>query len=192
MASAAPALLDAQRPLTLDDLFALDDESGETYEIIGGELFVSPTPITTHQDVVQFISDAIGPYVRQNRLGKVYASPIAVRLGAHDIVQPDLLFISAAKRPLVETRVIEGAPDLVIEVLSPSSRRNDLVRKRALYERTGIREYWIVDIPARRITLLELRSGQYEEIDTSGGTIRSAVIDGLELSVAAVFADLWE
>jgi Uma2 family endonuclease len=191
MAIAAPALLEEQRPLTLDDLLALDEGSGERYEIIGGELIVSPTPVSGHQHVSYRLTVTIGPYIEAKRLGQLFYAPMTVRLGRHDVVQPDLLFLSAANRALIQNGIVEGAPDLIIEILSPSTQRVDLVRKRALYERAGVREYWIVDLDRRAVRQLVLREGHYEEGDTSGGVLRSSVIDGLQIEIASLFHDLW-
>lgn len=192
MALAATAVATQQRPYTLDDIPNLLSDAGERYEIIGGELIVSPAPLTTHQEVASHLVWALESHVRGATLGRVYFAPTAVKLGEYDIVQPDIVFVSSDQRGLVRDGVINGAPGLVVEILSPSTQRTDLVRKRVLYEQAGVSEYWIVDIDRRVIRQLVLRDGRYDEIDTSNADLQSSVIDGLQIDIASVFHDLWQ
>src|SRR3712207_2795363 len=104
----------ALRPLPLDDLAALP-ETGDRYEIIHGELVVTAAPIPVHEDATVELTLLIGPFVKERRLGKVYTAPIDVQLTVHDVLQPDLCFVSSERRHIVKGKLIDGAPDLIVE-----------------------------------------------------------------------------
>ncbi len=132
------------RKLTYDDLLAMPDD-GLRHEIIDGVLYVSPSPATPHQFTVGKLHQAIANYLDDHPVGEVYLAPFDVVFTKYDVVEPDLLFIRAERLAVLTDRNVTGAPDLVIEVLSPGTRRVDLTLKRDLFEREGVREYWIVD-----------------------------------------------
>ncbi|HEX6206943.1 MAG TPA: Uma2 family endonuclease [Actinomycetota bacterium] len=147
--------------LTYADLLErFPEETNQRIELIDGELLMPPAPSVRHQDVVL----EIGVRLRldaERRGGLVLASPMDVLLTEHDVVQPDVLYLlpehaEGVERPL--TRV-----DLAVEVSSPSTRRTDTVRKRELYERHGVPEYWFVDLDADRILVYRLEEGRYGE-----------------------------
>jgi len=129
-------------------------------------------------------------FVDVNELGVVYTSPPDVRLFQHDIVVPDIMFVSHARRGIVRRNMIDGAPDLIIEVLSPSTRGRDLTEKAALYAAAGVREYWLVDPRTRAITVRAFEAGTETTVRESG-VVRSIVLPGFEVDVAELFADLW-
>jgi len=106
---------------------------------------VSPAPVPFHQDLLSYPHLRIGGHVEAHELGKVYFAPLGVQLSVHDVVQPDLLFVSSQRLQIIGPKRLEGAPDLVVEVLSPSTRRRDLGEKRARYELLGVQEYWAFD-----------------------------------------------
>ncbi len=116
------------------------------HELIDGEHIVSPAPGTRHQLVLLNLAFHLHAFVRQHRLGLILPAPFDVVLSEHDMVEPDLIYLSAesAKRYLNKKRLV-GPPDLAVEVLSPSTRKVDETRKLRLFERFGVREYWIVD-----------------------------------------------
>jgi Uma2 family endonuclease len=176
------------RPLTYDDLLQMPDD-GKRYEIIGGELFVSPSPVPKHQELSQRLMLLIGMHVRERNLGKLYAAPLDVRLGEHDIVEPDLLFISTDRLGIIGATTINGAPDLLIEVLSPSTRARDESLKADLYARTGVREYWLVDPEARTLAMHALDDGRWVRIGPSDRP-ESRVLPGLTVDVTTLFTDL--
>jgi Uma2 family endonuclease len=129
--------------LTYDDLLSFPDD-GLRRELIDGELFVTPSPSFRHEGVVTELVIALGLYGRAHG-GKVRPAPMDVFLSERDVVEPDVLFLTAANLSRAERPFIRGAPDVVVEVSSPSTRRHDLVRKLELYERFGVPEYRIVD-----------------------------------------------
>lgn len=177
------------RPLTMADLERLP-ETDERREIIDGELIVSPTPVPQHQQVFARLFTAMYALVSRLGLGMVYSAPMSVRLTIHDVVQPDILFVGNQNRSIVGA-LIDGAPDLVVEILSPSTRRTDLIRKMALYSRAGVREYWIVDLENRTVAVYALVESQFELLANEGGFARSRVIEGFAIEVAPLFEDLW-
>jgi len=130
--------------LTYDDFVNFPDD-GRRHELIDGEHFVTPAPALRHQELLGRLYLALGNHLAQHRAGKVYLAPADVVFSSFDVVEPDLLFVSNERLEiLADTRLI-GAPDLVVEILSPSTRRTDEIRKLHLYDRFGVREYWVVD-----------------------------------------------
>jgi Uma2 family endonuclease len=176
------------RPLTYADLCELPNDSNR-YEIIGGELIVSPSPHRAHQQTSMLLSVLISQHVAASQLGKVFAAPVDVRLSPHNVVQPDLLFIRQDRLGIFgPTGPVEGPPDLVVEIVSPSSRVMDRIRKAALYADSGVPEYWIVDPEKREFQLLTLEQGQYEPAEAVDGRFLSTVIPGLVVDPATLFA----
>ncbi|MGH2531083.1 MAG: Uma2 family endonuclease [Thermomicrobiales bacterium] len=178
----------AVRPLTYDTLLDMPDD-GNRYEIIGGELFVTAAPAEPHQWASIRLVSNLHVHVDANGLGQVYHAPVDVRLGPHNIVQPDIIFIRRERRHLYQGSIFEGPPDLVVEIFSPSTRRRDETIKLALYARSGVREYWMVDTDARSIIMFVLsQDGGYQRVEPVGGTVRSTVVPGFEVDVNAFFA----
>ncbi len=139
---------------TYDDLFALPDD-GRRYEIIEGELHEMPAPNLWHATTIVSLLLLLAPVI-QSLGGRIFAAPLDVFFQGADPVQPDIIAILPGWQGELRLRGPEGAPDLVIEVLSPSNRGHDLLTKRALYARAGVREYWIVDPVARSVEILTL------------------------------------
>jgi Uma2 family endonuclease len=119
-------------------------DDGRRHELIDGAHYVTPAPLRRHQQLATRLTVAVGAWLREYPAGEVYAAPSDVILSDVDVVQPDLLFVSNERREILG-KWIHGAPDLVVEILSPGTRRTDETTKRRLYERAGVREYWIVD-----------------------------------------------
>ena len=130
--------------LTYDDFVNFPDD-GRRHELIDGEHFVTPAPVLRHQELLGRLYLALGNHLAQHRAGKVYLAPADVVFSSFDVVEPDLLFVSNERLEILAETRLTGAPDLVVEILSPSTRRTDEIRKRQLYGRFDVREYWIVD-----------------------------------------------
>ena len=172
---------------------------GERWELIDGVLYhMAAAPNISHQTVSLVLGALIDRHVMPLLLGLLYRSPCAVFLPEESAVEPDLLYISASRRHIVADRGCEGAPDLVVEILSPSNRGHDLAVKRELYARHGVPEYWIID-PDRE-TLLVLTDpvtsegvGEYtiEATYQAGDTLTTDRIPGLTIAVADIFAEPW-
>lgn len=140
------------RLYTIEDVRALPDDRNR-YETIAGELFVTPAPLLRHQAVLGRLHLALGAYVERHALGWVWVAPTDVVFGPLTLVEPDLLFVPRARRSLLTDRDITGAPDLVVEILSPTTGRTDHGRKRELYQNQGVREYWIVDADEKHVEI---------------------------------------
>lgn len=131
---------------TYEDYLAIPDDPSHRYEIVEGELFVSPTPMPRHQEVVVNFSRVMSTLAIEHQLGKVYTGPITVRLEEDTVLEPDLLFVSSPRLGILDPRRgVLGPPDLVVEVLSPSNRGYDRNLKRKRYLAGGVAELWIVD-----------------------------------------------
>lgn len=176
------------RPLTSDDVLDTPDD-GQRYELIGGELVVSPAPTTEHQRLLARLFVLFAAFVTPRRLGEVLFAPLDVLLFDHDRVQPDLIFVARHRRAIVGAARIEGAPDLVLEVLSPSTRALDRVRKAALYATAGVREYWLVDPEAHAIEVFTLVGRHFEPVPQPAALARSRVLPGFEVDLPTLFAD---
>ncbi|HEV2131117.1 MAG TPA: Uma2 family endonuclease, partial [Longimicrobiaceae bacterium] len=132
---------------------------------------------------------AFGRFVFEHELGEMFTAPTDVVLDDDEVVQPDLLFIRTERVPqIVHEQAIRGAPDLVVEVLSPSSLARDRHRKREIYRRFGVREFWIVDLANRAIEVLVLEEGEYHlaSFAAESGAVASRVLDGFQVDVAEV------
>lgn len=181
------------RPMTYDDLQEMPDD-GNRYELIGGELHVSPAPITAHQQISGRLFNLFSPYVEAQHLGLAFYAPVDVRFGLHDEVQPDLLFIRQDRLGIISAKgVVEGSPDVVIEILSPSTAAMDRVRKAALYAGHGVREYWIVDPKQRTVELFTLVDTRWVPVDPDGdGRLESPVVPGISVDPTTLFSGiLW-
>jgi Uma2 family endonuclease len=175
---------------TIEEFWALP-ESMQHIEYIDGEILMAPTPTVIHQAVLRNVFRLLDEFVLRTATGSVYFSPLDVVLPSGDVVQPDAFFLTneEQERALAAKRV-HGAPSLVVEILSPGSIKHDARTKRALYERNGIREYWIVDPKAKTIAQMVLRGGHYELMKLAGSdVIRSLVLAGFETTVEALTSD---
>ncbi len=145
--------------LTYKDLEAFPEDNFRR-ELIDGELIVTAAPSTRHQDVVLKLGARLLAYC-EARGGKVYVAPTDVFFSDVNVVEPDVLFVRAEHVGKVERKFVRSAPDVVVEVSSPSTRRLELQRKLELYERFGIPEYWLVDLESDRIEVYRLQEGRY-------------------------------
>jgi Uma2 family endonuclease len=173
---------------TYEDLFSLP-EDGKRYEIIEGELYEMPSPASAHALTVINLIAALLPIVA--RLGgQLLTAPIDVFFAGANPVQPDILVMLPGGPARIVTRGVEGPPDLLIEVLSPSIRGHDLLTKRSLYARAGVREYWIVDPEARNIEILTLDRDALHSVQTASGdeTPVSPLLGPLPIAADDLFA----
>lgn len=176
-----------RRDWTYDDYLRLDDDT--RYEIIEGALEVVPAPDIGHQRIAGELSDALRAYVKEHVLGEVFFAPVDVKLSDRNVVQPDLLFVSRERSAILAGRDVQGPPDLVVEIISPSSTSRDRIVKKRLYERFGVREYWLVDPAGRRIDVFLLEGREYRLTATAAGSgaISSSVIPGFSIDIAQAF-----
>jgi Uma2 family endonuclease len=170
---------------TYEEYYRLNDD--QRYEIIDGNLLMAPAPDTWHQSWIGELYTILRNHV-QHKLGKVFVSPVDVVLDQENTVQPDLVFISNANLGIIKQRAIFGTPELLVELISPSSVRRDRYDKKDLYARFGVKEYWIGDPANKSLEILTLKEGRYElhcaaEVQ---GKLSSLVLPGLEFDLAEV------
>lgn len=178
---------------TYEDYLRLPDD-GRRYEVVRGVLYVSPSPKYDHQYVISMLVRMLGSFVFDHELGIVLTAPFDVLMGEIATpVQPDLIFLRAGREPRAGDPNFQGAPDLVVEVLSPSNRRYDQKTKLEAYQEAGVQEYWLVDPMARSAVIHVLeKNGRYVEFGRGGegDTVRSRVVEGFSLRVADLFPPL--
>jgi Uma2 family endonuclease len=146
--------------LTYEDYAALPDE-GKRYELHEGELSVTPSPGTRHQQTLVNLTVVLAPHVKAQRLGTLLIAPLDCIMSDITVVQPDLLYVDDSRRQIVSARGVEGGPTLAVEILSPSTTHIDRRRKMALYAKYGVTWYWIVDPDARVIEVYRLQADGY-------------------------------
>jgi Uma2 family endonuclease len=175
--------------LSYEDLRRMPDD-GKRYELIDGEVFMTPAPRTRHQLTVGNIYLALRSFVDEHGLGQVFLAPTDVVFGERTAVQPDLLFIRRDRASIVTELNVQGAPDLVIEVLSPGNAAFDRETKLQVYARAAVRELWYVDPETRSVEVLELGAdGRYVLASRLAAidSLTSAALPGLSLPVARLF-----
>jgi len=174
--------------LTYEDYLYLP-EDGKRHEIIDGEHYVTPSPTTKHQTVVSNLHFLLRLFLRDRPHDRLWTAPFDVVLSEADVVQPDLVYVSGARREIVNESNVKGAPDLLIEVLSPGNRRTDLVTKRHLYEKFCVAEYWVIDPEIETVQVHHLRDGRYHRHELEkGSSLTSALFPGLSLTLSEIFA----
>jgi Uma2 family endonuclease len=184
------ALHDLPRKLTYDD-YVLIPEDGQRHEILDGEHYVSPAPLTRHQNVSSNLHTELGPFIKRHRLGKLLAAPTDVVLSPYDVAQPDLLFISNERLGIVTEANVQGTPDLVIEILSKKTRRRDEGPKREIYERYGVRECWMLDSDSNSVRVYRRIGNRLRLIAelsaATGDVLTTPLLPGLEIRMAEIF-----
>ena len=173
--------------LTYEDYCLLPND-GKRYEIIDGELFVTPSPLRRHQLVLANLLYYLTDFVKKHNLGTVYPAPFDVVFSQYDVVEPDILYISKARASVVTEKNVQGAPDLVVEVLSESTAKIDRTAKLKLYARYGVAEYWVIDPEVCSAEIYRLVPGGYElasQLDSSQA-LTSPLFPGFALSLAKV------
>ena len=172
---------------TYKDYLLIDDD--KRYEILRGGLIMVPAPFTIHQRLLRNIEDILWNFVKEKKLGEVLVAPTDVVLSEDIVVQPDILFISKEGLDIIKEAAIMGSPDLIVEIISPSSASYDTVEKRDIYEEYGVKEYWLVFPQEKAIEVLALEDGVYRELckGRKTGVVRSKIIVGLEVDLKEVF-----
>ena len=159
------------------------------YELLDGELLEIPSPGESHQRFQAELGLFLGAHIRERKVGRLYFSLTEVVLSEVDIVKPDLLFVSNKRLDIIVPSGVQGAPDLVVEILSQATAERDKGYKRALYARHGVKEYWLVGTDVGTIKVLLLGDDCYEVVGTfgEGNTLTSPTLEGFSLKVDAVF-----
>jgi Uma2 family endonuclease len=181
------AVLEKQtRRWTYEEYYRLEDD--RRYEIIDGNLLMAPAPDTWHQDSSRKLFRLVDRFVMKNRLGEVFYAPIDLVLDVENTVQPDLIFVPSAKAGMIQRRAIFGIPDLLVEIISPSSVRRDRYDKKELYARFGVKEYWIGDPANKALEILTFKEGHYDLhcCAEEKGKLTSLVLPGLEFDLTEI------
>lgn len=162
---------------------------GKRYELIEGDLLMTPAPTTIHQRISARLQFYLTDFVEKGKRGVVFDAPTDVVLSEEDVVQPDLLFISRERAGIIKPENIRGAPDLVIEILSPATSKRDLVAKKKLYAKHAVREYWIVNPDDQTIEVMTWAEEGFKTVQVypQDGTLHSPILPEFSLSVKEIF-----
>ncbi|MBI2569044.1 MAG: Uma2 family endonuclease [Candidatus Schekmanbacteria bacterium] len=174
--------------LTVEDCLELPND-GKRYEIIEGDLYETPAPVPYHQMVSNRLQTALILALQRTGRGEVLNAPIGVILDRHTVVQPDLIFIRRERAALIGETAVNGPPDLVVEILSPSTRRTDLTAKSRVYARFEVESYWIVDPRKRRLELYRRNREQFRLVATQQPpeTVCPDELPGLQIPLSEIF-----
>lgn len=177
---------------TYEDYLRFPDD-GRRHELIDGEHVVTPAPTLRHQELLLRIASTLSEYLKGTPVGRVFPAPADVILSDRDVVQPDVLFVRRERSEILAD-VVRGAPDLAVEVVSPSTRRADELTKRRLYDRFGVQEYWIVDPEIEVVKIYRRRdAGTFDrpiELRREDGqAIESPLFPGFSLPLDDLFGE---
>jgi len=173
---------------TYEDYLKTPDDA--RYELIDGELLMSPSPSTRHQRIVGRLYFYILRHLMENHYGEVFIAPYDVVINNYNVIQPDILFISKERLDLVKENNIQGAPDLIVEVLSEATAYRDTIQKKILYARAGVKEYWIVAPDEKLVEVYNItHEGEYRLTKTyhEDDTLESVIIKDLRI----VLKEVW-
>ncbi|MCF6154098.1 MAG: Uma2 family endonuclease [Candidatus Brocadia sp.] len=176
-----------KKKYTYEDYLKTPDD--KRYELINGELIMTPSPIPNHQRISGKIEFMLKKFITENNLGEVFYAPCDIYLDNENVVQPDILFISKERLGIIGEKNIQGAPDLVIEIISENSVYRDMVQKKRLYARFGVKEYWIVLPEEEEIEIYLLKDNTYQLHKTYGkaDTLESPSLKGLTIVLKEIF-----
>ena len=174
--------------LTHDQFRQLPDD-GKRYELIRGEVHLTPAPTTRHQFTLRNLSVSLVNYLATNPLGEVAFAPLDVLLEDDTALQPDLIFVSNARAKIIHEAFVEGAPDLVVEILSTTTAAHDRATKLPIYAAAGVTEVWLIDSQVKTVEVLKLQGKKYLVEATHAGdqVLASNLFPGWQLPLADLF-----
>ncbi len=170
--------------------YLLFPEDGKRHELIDGEHFMTPSPSTKHQRILGNLFLAFRTFLKEHKIGEIFVAPCDVVLSDLDVVEPDLLFVSSGRSSIITEKNIQGPPDLVVEILSETTRKTDEIIKRKLYEHHGVSEYWIVDPELETVKVYRMgdegyaRTGEYSKENTD--TLTTPLLPGLQIPLSEI------
>lgn len=174
---------------TEQDLEDVREVTADRVELLEGEIVVTPAPSPRHQDVVGNLYSLFRGAIREAGMGVVYIAPLDVVLSEDTIVQPDVVVVLRDRRPMLTERRIEGAPSLVVEVMSPTTGVRDVVEKREIYARYGVPEYWLVDPAMFQVTIFTDPLGdRFRAEQTAIDEVVAQTIPRVSISITEVFS----
>ncbi len=180
--------LNIKKKYTYNDYLSLND--GFFYQLINGELVMTASPSPLHQRISKTIEFLLVQYVeKKKKIGEIFHAPIDVYFEENEVYQPDIIFISNEKSAIIEDTKINGAPDLIVEILSPNNAYYDLKHKKKIYEKHGVKEYWIVDPVEKSMEIYENINKKFNLIcDTDNSKkIKSKLLTELDFNVMEIF-----
>jgi Uma2 family endonuclease len=174
--------------LTYEQFRQLPDD-GKQYELVHGEVHLTPAPTTKHQFVLRNLTGSLLQYLAQHPLGELAFAPLDVLLGDDTALQPDLIFVSNTRAKIIQEAFIEGAPDLAVEILSTSTGAHDRATKLPIYAAAGVKEVWLVDSQVRTVEVLKLQGKKYFVEATHAGdqVLASNLFPGWQLPLNDLF-----
>jgi Uma2 family endonuclease len=180
--------------LTYQDYVKLTPPDNGNFELLNGQIYFMASPKPSHQRISLHLSYVLAAWVIPNNLGEIFPAPMDVVFTEHDTFQPDLLFITKERINIIGENKIEGSPDLVVEILSPSNDVNDAERrpmsyKKHIYEITGVKEYWLVNIEKQTLTLYKQVANElrWQTDNQKNEVLKSEIIQGFELELSKIF-----
>lgn len=161
---------------------------GAPFELINGKLTYMASPNSTHQDISMNLSALLHFHVKKNKLGKVFAAPMDVYFDKTNVYQPDVLFITEKRKDIIG-QFIQGAPDLIVEIVSPSSQKKDELEKLAAYGQFGVQEYWLIHPEKQTVGVFLLEDGEMKRTEVFGknDVLKSGVVEGFEVLLGEIF-----
>jgi len=175
---------------TYEDYLKLEED--KRYEIIRGELIEIPAPTTTHQRLVKRLLRIIDDFVEDKTLGEVFVSPVDVVLSEENVVQPDIVFVSGNRKDIIKEKGVFGAPDLVVEVISPSTLKRDTEDKKNLYREFGVKELWLIFPGKKAVEVFSLEGKNYKvcSFGYEEEKVSSCLLKGLEVNLEKLFKEV--
>lgn len=173
---------------TYDDYLKTPDD--KRYELIEGELIMVPSPVIYHQWISKNIEYELEKFVRGKKAGKIFDAPCDVHLDNENVLQPDILFISKERLSIIGEKNVQGAPDLVVEILSEATAYNDLIKKKKLYAKFGVREYWIIDPGEKSVEIYSLKGKEFNIFHrfSMNDNLESPFLKDLAIELSSIFS----
>lgn len=178
-----------QKVLTYDDYAALTPPDSGNYELHNGQIIYMPSPIPQQQHISINLSSKLTNHIRKYKLGEIFTSPLDVFFTTIDTFQPDIFFLSNDRLHLIGDKKIEGAPDLIVEILSPSNKPKEMGYKKIIYEMSDVKEYWIINLEKQTLTQYENVEGEFvsRRVFQKTDTLTSLIINGFEIPMNELF-----
>lgn len=186
--AAPPKIRTRKKILTYEDYARLTPPDSGNYELHDGKIIFMASPTPAHQRIAKRIAFALDSYVEKNKLGEIFIAPLDTKLDMINIFQPDVLFIAANRANTISDKKIDGAPDLVLEVQSEGNTAKEMSYKKYIYESSGVREYWLVNLKKNTLTQYINYDGEFipKGIWQKNDTLRAEVIPGFEIALDTI------
>lgn len=181
-------IIDRSKKWTVEDYLQIEEEV--KCEILDGELIMTPAPLIAHQRTAGLLYQKLASFVNHHQAGELFFAPVDVYFDRENVYQPDLVFVSTPRLSIIQEKGIMEAPDLIVEVISPSNSYIDRYSKKAKYEHFGVKEYWIVDPANKTLEVFTLNASQHYELMlflAQDGIPKSMVLPGIDFNLSDIF-----